>query len=226
MQARVAEIIKHVDDVYQVTFVPEKPLPQFKAGQFLHLALDAYDPCGGLWPESRAFSIASSWGRGVITIVYSVRGSFTNRMKNELAVDKMVWLRLPYGSFIVGAYDQQQDVVLVAGGTGVAPFVPYLEEELQQPSGRKIYLSYGIRDEQCFLFKDLMQKCCQDLPGFTMDLFSGKPIDFEQVGQRAGGMNNPLYFISGPRNMLTSLRDFLIARGIAEDKVLIDDWGL
>ena len=31
----------------------------FKPGQFLHLALDAFEP-GGFWPESRVFSIASA----------------------------------------------------------------------------------------------------------------------------------------------------------------------
>src|SRR4030042_3314968 len=56
----------------------------FNPGQFLHLAMDPYDP-SFYWPESRVFSIANSYTRtDSIKILVSPKGNFTNKMIDEL----------------------------------------------------------------------------------------------------------------------------------------------
>ena len=55
----VAKVTDHGERVYTVELETATPVPRFTPGQFLHLALDDYEP-GGFWPESRVFSIASS----------------------------------------------------------------------------------------------------------------------------------------------------------------------
>jgi hypothetical protein len=42
----VDKIIDFGEHVYQVHLRPERPLSRFRPGQFLHLALDSYDPSG------------------------------------------------------------------------------------------------------------------------------------------------------------------------------------
>ena len=94
-------------------------VPRFTPGQFLHLALDPYD-ADGFWPDSRVFSIASSpVARTNLSITYAVKGAFTTRMERELIVGAVVWVKLPYGEFVI---DQSRDAVLFAGGTGVTAF--------------------------------------------------------------------------------------------------------
>jgi len=84
LRCQVQKISNHGDHVYTVNLAPERPIPRFRPGQFLHLALDDYDH-SGFWPESRVFSIASSiTQRNVLRISYSVRGRYTARMENEL----------------------------------------------------------------------------------------------------------------------------------------------
>ena len=64
----------HGERVYTLALRPERPVPRFRAGQFLHLALDPYDPTG-FWPESRVFSIASPPAqRDSVRITYAVHG--------------------------------------------------------------------------------------------------------------------------------------------------------
>lgn len=225
MMACVEEIIPYTSDVFQVTFNPDNPLPPCRAGQFLSLSLDNYDPCGGRWPESRAFSLTSSTRKNKIVIVYSVRGVFTKRMRDELCIGKRVWVSLPLGANIVNAHETTHDVVLVAGGTGIAPYIPYLEEELENPSGRKILLAYGIRGEHLYLFKQLLQDCCQRLPTFELLLFSGKDIDFARIYKKTESMNNSRFFISGPPGMTKALQDFLSVRDVQEDRIHVDNWG-
>ena len=128
IKALVNSVVAHGEGVYSVTLAPEGRIPRFKPGQFLHLTVDAYDPVSGYWPESRAFSIASPVGSDTLLIVYSVKGVYTRKMEKSLEPGKEVWLKLPYGDFTIEKNIQpDQDIVLVAGGTGISPFVPYLD---------------------------------------------------------------------------------------------------
>ena len=55
----IVEDIRHLlPDIYTATFSSDKRF-KYKPGQFLHLALDEYDPSQA-WPESRCFSMQSS----------------------------------------------------------------------------------------------------------------------------------------------------------------------
>ena len=100
-QAKVKRLVEHGPGVFSVWLEPELPLARFKVGQFLHLALDPFSPESGYWPESRVFSIASSPEAGFLRIVYSVKGRYTTRMSRELSEGKEVWLKYPFGEFIV-----------------------------------------------------------------------------------------------------------------------------
>ena len=119
LRCTVCELRDHGDRVYSLRLRSERPLPQFRSGQFLHLALDPYDP-SGFWPESRVFSIASSPGRkDEVEIVYSVKGRFTSRMEKELCAGGEVWVKLPYGEFVVCAPPRL--LPPPAAAVGVAP---------------------------------------------------------------------------------------------------------
>jgi len=123
IRCKVERVTDHGEHVYTVELAPSALVPRFKPGQFLHLALDAYEP-GGFWPESRVFSIASSpRDRDRLVITYAVKGAFTARMERELAPGVNVWVKLPYGEFVV---DPSRDAVLFAGGPGVTAFTAFL----------------------------------------------------------------------------------------------------
>ena len=101
LHCKVVDLIDHGEHVYSVSLKPESPAPRFLAGQFLHLALDPYQP-GDFWPESRPFSIASSpLDRSLLTFTYAVKGRFTTQMEAELRVGGEVWIKLPYGEFTI-----------------------------------------------------------------------------------------------------------------------------
>ena len=50
----VESITNHGGRVYTVDLSPSIAVPVFRPGQFLHLAVDEYDP-SGFWPESLVF---------------------------------------------------------------------------------------------------------------------------------------------------------------------------
>src|ERR671913_2329368 len=148
----VERIVDHGEHVYTLELRPERAAPRFHAGQFLHLALDPYDPTG-FWPESRVFSIASAPAeRQAVQITYAVHGGFTTRMERELVQGREVWIKMPYGDFVIG---EGADVMLFAGGTGITAFTAFLEG-LTVEGHHAVGLAYGARTTSLLLYRDLV----------------------------------------------------------------------
>lgn len=240
IRGNVASLTKHDENVFTVSIMPERRIPRFRAGQFLHLTLDDYDPNGGFWPESRVFSIASAPTSQQVEIVYSVKGRYTSRMRKELAVGKQVWLKLPYGEFSIDtAAAAGQDIVLVAGGTGLSPFLSYLRSMLDGfANARRIHLHYGIRNAAHLLCPAVLSTCCSTIKGFGMDLYIENGLDsvFPGVSQYQGmiqikqileigrTMADPAYFLSGPPVMIQTFKNGLATAGINSKNIKVDEW--
>jgi len=228
IKCTVSSIDAHSDSVFTVKLKPARRLPRFKPGQFLHLALDSYDPTGGYWPESRVFSIASAPFDSEIVIAYAVKGKFTLRMKEELEVGRDVWIKLPYGHFVVSSAPDEE-VVLVAGGTGITPFIPFLQNEINNPSGEKISLVYGVRRPELLIFGDVITDALANLIGFRLYAFceeranSGR-LTMDAILQATADPTKAVFYLSGPVEMINTFKNGLKDTGINETSIRIDEW--
>lgn len=248
----VERVVAHGGRVYTIVLRPDRAVPRFRAGQFLHLALDHYDPTRH-WPESRVFSIASAPSRrDTLQLSYSVRGQFTARMEADLVEGRAVWVKLPYGSFVI---EHPGDVVLFAGGTGITAFTAFLDE-LSPDAQRSVTLAYGARSTRLLIYRELVDRSVRRVPGLTASYFvddgriikeGGKETD--ETGEPDGGggrvglehatigpvsvpamwatIRRPFeahYYISGPPGMLRSTTDGLRTAGVAPEAIHIDAW--
>ena len=235
LSCRVERIVNHGEHVYSVDLRPERPAPRFRAGQFLHLALDPYDPTA-FWPESRAFSIASSpTERQLLRILYSVRGRFTARMEAELAEGCHVWIRMPYGDFVI---DDRHDVVLLAGGTGMSAFTAFLEQ-LPPDFGHTVVLAYGARSERLLIYRDIVESCTARVerlrPYYFIEerpvtdeadhkaSFAGR-VSVDVMWPIVSRLQDTAYYISGPPMMLKKIAGDLRDRGVDLKAIHIDAW--
>ena len=237
LACRVERIINHGERVYTVALRPERRAPRFHAGQFLHLALDPYDPTR-FWPESRVFSIASSPAeRDLLRISYSVRGRFTARMEGDLVEGRQVWIKMPYGEFVV---DSRRDVVLYAGGTGISAFTAFLEG-LAPDAPQTVTLAYGARTSGLLICRDIVDRCAKTVPSLDVLYFveDASRVDVPDAGRfstQVGRVSvaaawprlvRPLeatHYISGPPAMLQTIRQDLRARGVPSEAIRIDAW--
>lgn len=233
---RVEKILQHGNSVYTLSLKPERLLPRFRPGQFLHLALDEYDP-SSFWPESRVFSLASSPAeRDRLTISYSVKGRFTTRMEKELAEGVQVWIKLPYGDFIV---EDNRDVALLAGGTGITAFTAFIGG-LTPEHDHSVYLAYGARRVDLLTYRDVLERQAQKVPSLQLFYFSENDcpqaanlqadrltIGCLSVSAFWPRLKDPFatdYYISGPPAMLKGISEDLISRGVKPESVRIDAW--
>jgi len=237
IKAHVEKITAFGKGTYAVDFKPEGRIPRYKSGQFLHLTVDEFDPTGGFWPESRVFSICSSYNQDLISIIYSVKGKYTKKMEEMLKAGSRVWLKLPYGEFVI-ENNTTSSVVLVAGGTGVSPFLPYLENLIHEENQRQpIHLFYGIRNIEAFIGRDLLLQCRKTLKNFNVSVsienntsvtseipFETGRLDINEIRKKTAGLLNPVYYLSGPPAMIKAFKSKLFEMGVDKDNVKIDEW--
>lgn len=231
---KVQRIVNHGEHVYTVDFVSDKLFPIFKPGQFLHLALDTYDPAG-FWPDSRTFSIASPpHQREHLSITYSVRGRFTARLEKELIEGKTVWIKMPYGGFSIQAMG---DIVLLAGGTGISAFTAYLSG-LSTNSTQNIYLAYGARIADLLIYRDLIDQCANEAghlqrwyfveegrtdPTLTEAEIKGK-ISVKSIWEQIDDPITSTFYLSGPPDMIKTISHDLKELGVGIDAIRVDAW--
>ena len=231
---KVQQIMDHGEHVYTIDLVSGKLFPVFKSGQFLHLALDAYDPAG-FWPDSRVFSIASPpHQRERLSITYSVRGRFTARMEKELVEGKMVWIKMPYGDFVI---QSTADVVLLAGGTGITAFTAFLSG-LSAKSAHKVYLAYGARTADLLIYRNLIDQCAKEarhlrrwyfVEECQVDLSLTGPAILGKLSVKEiwGQIDDPFastFYLSGPPDMIKTISHDLKDQGVGIDAIRVDAW--
>jgi ferredoxin-NADP reductase len=223
IRCTVVRVADHGEHVYTIDLRPVSSVPRFKPGQFLHLALDPYEP-GGFWPESRVFSIASPPSRrDGLSITYAVKGAFTARMERELAAGCDVWVKLPYGEFVV---DPSRDAVLFAGGTGVTAFTAFLQS-LEPGRAPRVLLFYGARTPDLLIYGDLAEACAREVGSLDCRLVPQSTqgvLDIEAAWPAIERLDAPEFYLSGPPQMLTVLTARLLERGVAPAGVHTDAW--
>lgn len=219
----VRRVTDHGERVYTVELEPSVPIPRFRPGQFLHLALDPFDR-DGFWPDSRVFSIASPPDeRDRLAITYAVKGSFTARMERELAPGAQAWAKLPYGEFFI---DPTRDAVLFAGGTGVTAFTAFLGS-LAPDHPRRVLLLYGARTPELFVYGPVVVGRTRDVDALTCVLVSEDTdgrLDVDAAWTAIEALDQPLFYLSGPPPMLAALTHQLLRHDVAADRIRTDAW--
>ena len=168
-----------------------------------------------------------------VRLTIAAKGRFTCRLLAGLQPGRTVWMKAPYGDFIVRT-SREHDVVLIAGGTGVTPFVAFMEDALVKGLQGNVWLHYGARSEELLVFRDLARRCVEQFPSFHLDCYaeSGAAnhsiagrIDLARAVAKAGDGKAATYYLCGPQEMINAFRARLTQEhDVPEANVKIDAW--
>lgn len=232
----VKEIIPYSDNVKLYRLEPKRRGIQFKAGQFLHLAIEPYDPSFN-WPESRVFSISNSPTRvETVDILVSKIGGFTTQLFDNVKIDDELWIKLPYGTF---NFDEsmEHDTVLIAGGTGVSPYISFLQYAIDKNLNPAIHLNYGVRSNDLIIIEDLIKEAETKLNNFNYKLFIENPVgnnnglniikgqlNVSEIVTNSLKLERPVFYLSGPPAMIIAFDDELKKQGVSQQQIKYDKW--
>ncbi len=136
-------------DTVTLTISRPRAYPSWCPGQFNMLYLFGL----GEAPLSISGSLLDTEN---LTHTIKAVGPVTNALA-KLAEGDELWLRGPYGS-AWPEVDDNEDLLLVAGGIGLAPLRPILLQRVQVGAKGKTILLYGTRSPEDVLFSDELSK--------------------------------------------------------------------
>ena len=218
-RSRVVSVQNPYAGIYAVEFESLNGNFKYLPGQFLHLAVDSDYDGSNQWPDSRCFSMQSSPQESTIRITYSVKGRFTSNMINKIKVGAEVWLKLPYGDLFSQNHNKVNSV-FIAGGTGITPFLSlFFHTSFKSYINPRIYL--GFRSESYNIYQNELSSLKPKELKIKYEDVDGI-LDIETIFKANG--TESCYFISGPPEMIKSLKHYLVFHGVPTVQVLTDEW--
>jgi len=253
LNAKVIHIMKVSPTMIIMRVAPDGwDLKEFKAGQFVALGLPGSAPrCAEATEEykeaepdkliKRAYSVASSsktseYLEFYITLVHS--GALTPRLFELKIGDPVFMGKKCTGMFTLDNVEESKNVVLIATGTGVAPYMSMLRSDALNNPSRKIAVMHGasnswdlgysseltLLESMSDRFKYIPtilfpEKEATEWKGYTkllQDMWTEGIIN-EEFGLEATPENTEIFLCGNP-NMIEGMIGLLEGQGFAEHK--------
>lgn len=226
---KVSEAYMNTDNSRTIRFVGVNgELPVFESGQYINIFLTI----GGV-RTSRPYSISSpSNQRGYYEITVariSENGFVSDYLIDELRVGDIVEANGPAGNFKYNPVFHKKDVVLIAGGSGITPFISMIKEVLERGLDRNIFLIYGVPNTYNVIYIDEIEKMAKEYENFEYELVCSDPdkdwkgltgfITKDIINHLVGDTNNKTYYICGPQAMNLSVENSLVELGVKKSMI-------
>lgn len=147
-----AQLVRHerpAEGIAVLTVRPDRPLP-FRPGQAIPVGLP---DSPGLWRWYCPANAPRPDGTIDLHVRAVTAGRLSPRLVERARVGDQIWLGPPVGRGLVpGRTGRRRDLLLIAGGTGLAPLRAIVEQIITTgPQGREVTLVVGSRTvEQCY----------------------------------------------------------------------------
>lgn len=142
-----------VDNREDLTYLP---------GQYVNITVPGTD-------DERSYSFRN--GPEVADVSYMVRiteqGAMSEYLRDRAQVGDTVAFTGPFGAFFLR--EPKRPLLLLAGGTGLAPLLSILEQLSEKPPADPVHLVYGVRHEADIVGLDWLRAYEERLPNFSWD---------------------------------------------------------
>ena len=226
LSGRVLACEQLTHDIIELRIQLEDSL-RYRPGQFAELSLQSLP---GL---SRSYSFATAV-RPDAQVSFFVRqvpgGVFSTHVHKQAMVGDRVTVAGPLGDFWLRPADAP--LLLVAGGSGLAPILALLEHALARGVARPVTLLFGARGQRDLYALKAIRALAADWPARFefVPVLSDEPDDSDWSGARGfvtahmGERMTPdcHAYLCGPPPMIDSAQTLLLAHGVARAHIHAD----
>ncbi len=227
IQSRIQSINYETSNVFTITVVSEnEPFPQFEPGQFSMIHL--YNPDGSVW-KKKPYSMSSSpLDLTALEFGIKIAGDFTQKMA-QLKKGDSIGLEMPYGVFIYKK-NIYKNMVMLAGGIGITPFVSMIRYASAQAPENTIKLMYFNVTENDIAYKKILDCLARDHTQFSLKYFVDKPlsakwqggvgfIDEEKIQKTVSSFEDVYFLMCGPMPFMQTAQTILESKNVPKDHI-------
>lgn len=228
MTARFTGSQELTPDVRHFSFeVPEIESFPFTPGQWVSLSREINGK-----KITRAYSIASTpAGNRFDLCLNRVQDGLFSPFLFDLTEGSAVDLKGPYGTFVIRNPDR--DMVMVATGTGIAPFRSMVEHYLASGGAAKVTLVFGVRFPENILYRADFERWQQRHPNFTFlpalsrapESWTGRRGHVQQhLDEALASRTDVDVYICGLKAMVDDVRERLKAKGFDRKQIIYEKY--
>ena len=223
----VAAVDQVTHDTWNVTF--EGPKPEFKAGQFMLVALRR----NGTTSESHPYTISASPGSDTLSITAKNIGDFSASIKDTKPGDT-AFIEAPYGAFTLDRAPTEK-IAFIAGGIGITPFMSMLREMRDTGTHRPVTLLWGNKTERDIAFRDELEELQRTISDFQMihvmssqDDWPGEKgfITEDKITRLIPDYAERSFYICGPPVMREKVVPMLQSLGLGRSRIFYEIFAL
>jgi NAD(P)H-flavin reductase/hemoglobin-like flavoprotein len=221
--ARIVRLVPCGHGIAELTLLPHLPY-EHAAGQYASIETPWY-------PRQWRYYSPANAPREDGTLTFHVRavpgGTVSNALVHRARVGDMVRLGAPMGDMVLDAA-VHNDLLCVAGGTGLAPIRALVEEVARRGGRHRVDLFLGARTGAELYGVDDMLRMAQRYHWLTVrgavsdEYVPGIRGSLPEVLAEYGPWYHHDVFLSGPAPMVTSVRERLTLSGTSPDRIHYD----
>jgi ring-1,2-phenylacetyl-CoA epoxidase subunit PaaE len=197
----------------------------YEAGQFITLIFNHRQE-----EIRRSYSLSSSPVEPylAITIKRISNGEISRFMLTKVKEGDILTTLAPAGRFIINNYQQQKDLFLFAGGSGVTPIFSQLKYVLAREGKSRLVLIYSNQNANSILFKDELENLAAEHPDrlTIIHLLSSEANRLntdkvEKLVKQHARFNlaDAEFYLCGPFPYMRMIRFDLVYMGIEKDRI-------
>ncbi|MFT4247362.1 MAG: benzoate 1,2-dioxygenase electron transfer component BenC [Pseudomonas sp.] len=214
-KAALVEVVPHADAALELKLEAAGEAFDFLPGQYVNIGVPGSGQC-------RAYSFSSAPGSHALSfLIRRVPGGLMSRYLDTATPGQLLELTGPLGSFYLRPV--ARPVLMLAGGTGLAPFLSMLEHLAIAGSEHPVRLMYGVTRAADLVLVERLHDFARRLPFFEFDTCV---VDPQSHHPRIGYVTDHLppealhggavdVYLCGPPPMVDTVRAHLDTLGIA-----------
>jgi benzoate/toluate 1,2-dioxygenase reductase subunit len=195
--------------------IPNRAELAFLPGQYVNIAVPGTD-------QTRSYSFSNAPSDDVLTFLVKQTpgGAMSEYLASRARIGDTISFTGPNGSFFLRETDRP--VLLLAGGTGLAPILSMLRSLRDATSQRKAHLVYGVSTDEDLVELNAIEEIASALQGFTWDFCVSDPDSSAEHKGFVTSLIKPAHlydgdvavYLCGPPPMVEAVRTHVTKAGI------------
>ncbi|MFW9827210.1 MAG: FAD-binding oxidoreductase [Candidatus Thorarchaeota archaeon] len=211
-----------------------KPLAPFRAGQYIGLIVEI----NGV-RTSRPYSLVSSPNQLAfyeIAVKRKEKGFVSNFLLDTIKEGDILKTTGPLGDLYYNRIFHGNNLVFIAGGSGITPFISILKDISEHNLELNIWVFFGCVMEEDILFREILQDFQKRRSNIKIDYVLSDPeenwdgacgfITKDKILDKIKTIENKFFFIVGNQAMYDFIKEQLAELKVSKHRIIFELYGV